>query len=677
MRVEHCRCAGVHFAVSVMPVSHQHPDAEWARVKPIIEREYLDKNKSARAVQALLKEHYNFDTTVRKLKLKFEAWRWDKKTTARNYAAMSRVIEDVGSHVVFNVPKMGGRSSTRKEASKVQKEFRRKNSNLSKRGKPPNPEVPLDLAYQILHEAGITMEHQRAGPPPHLMGAGPPPPLQNWSPYSTVPASAPAPAEGDQSDEEGDVTDSEESGDEPNVIADSSRQLNLENFPPQARTVQHTTERRGSASSGPRRMSNALPFESAFVADLHRTIFPHTAEYRLTGPPAGVPQSQASASSSSGSSRSSLDAAFNAIDLKDLFGTAMNLRESDQRSAALEKTLAAALKEHYRHHDHDGQRRKVLEFSAYYVGQFLANETLDAYMHVDRQEARSKLHSMLEHGNTQLLPHCYWLSSVVMSYDKSRQLLAFIEDCIDCIETSQSELAHLLRPWIYFIIVMYRESYEKNVSESSRLSPAAVDQLARTFNATHELDESIRHLYEKQQGDSHTCLILRVYRAWYLGHCGQANKSLQELLYCMPPAEKLFGRRHLVSINCNAMAARAYEKLENEGMAENYIQTALYLLKPCSRFLLSIYNKLLLRLARYQKSQSKLSEARDNLERVLEFRLRHFGVQAYQTWEAHYILFDIMVQQGFFIEAQQRDAELRAHYGADWESRPAAYHSQQ
>lgn len=634
-----------------MPANTQHPDSEWARVKPIIEDEYLNKNRSAKAVQALLRDHHGFDTTVRKLKLKFELWRWDKKTNARNYAAMSRVIQHLGNQVVFVVPKMGGRSFTRKEACKVLKEARRKDTTNLKRGKPAIRTPDIDEAWHILQNAGIIVEQPQSGPM-----------LQSSPPLSYTRGTQ---HQNEQSDDDDDSTVSDESVDDTDFIADSSRQLNLKNFPPHSRFGRNAQNQIfNSEIPGNQRVGSLLPFESAFLADLHRTIFPHTAEYQLQGPNVGIVQSNRLPYDVT------VDSAFEAIDFVDAPGRNPGYGLSEQQRAASEKVLATALREHYQRWDQDGQRRQVLEFSAYYVGQFLTgNETLDDYNHADRQEARNKLYSMLEHGNTHLLPHCYWLSQVVISFDKSRQLLAFYEDCIDCIETSQSVMAKILQPWIRSVVLLHRDLYKEIVTKTARLSPASLDQLQADFDATSGFETSIDHLRRYSQEDSHTCLILRIYHAWYQGHRDRHTEGLSELLKCLPLAEKIFGKRHLVTINCLSMAARAYEKLNNP-LAEHYVQEALHLLTPCSRFLQATYHQLLLRLARSQISRNHLEDARCHLELVYNFRLQHFGAQAFPTWEAAKVLFDVLNRQGHGLEAKRREADLQALHDEEWKRYP-------
>lgn len=656
-------------------------ESQWDDYRPFIEEVYLTNNKSVVVAIQELERQYNLTTTERRLKLKFDTWKWDKKISAIKYAAMLRIIQHVGQKVVFTVPKMGGRTLWRVDTTMVTKEIKRKTTNSEQRGQPPPQTLDLDTAYDVMREHGITYELQQTGRTRPLRAVKNTQPLPTWSMTMVMPTqSSTNRHENETHDDNYDDVDVDNftisDHSMPNidtiqvmpdtgVTQDSSRELNLENFPPELRLRQRyeTSHRPGDLDQ--RRLVGVVPFTAAYLADLHCNIFPHIPEYRLPDPHIAI------AHYHDGTHDVFPDTGFYPNDYSNNFELNFCSELPVSQRILREELIAQKLTEYYQFHDHDGHRKMALEFSAYYVAQVVAGyEVPDDYNHVDRNEARNKLRTMLSHNNMQLLTHCYWVSSTLMSHDKVRQVLAFLEDCIDCIEPSTSYLGCVLRPWIRLMVLEQREHYSHYAVQSPRLSPAALEQLNTTFNAVQSLEESMHCLDQHGYGETHTYLILHVYYAWKRCHLGDLIGGLHELVGCSSAAERMFGTRHLVTINCIVMVANGYEKHGDPIFANITVDFALLRLEPISKMMSSKFHQVQVHSARFLLAQGRLPEAREKLERVVQYRRKHFGVQAPATWDAAEMLFDTMDRQGFGLEAQQRRTELRACYEEEWPRHP-------
>lgn len=653
-----------------MPASGQTSEAEWNRYKAIIEEEYLHQNRPALEVQKHLKAMYGFDTTVRKLKLKFEAWGWDKKIPAGHYHIMARIIQDIGQHVTFIVPKMGGRQAWRVDGKKALKEWNRKRSNNEKTGKPPPPTLELDVAYRMMRDAGITVQRNRPGhSQQQQLAASGSHNQQDWQVSPTQPSNVhtlPSDEDGDDDDEDESVA-SDMLLDEPGLITDSSRELNLQNFPPHSRVTQNIDDAGTAESLEQPCPTDIIPFQAAFLADLHCNIFPQKPEYRFANPSIAI------AHHSEEHPFVTLDSASNTWDFSDHFGLHSTPGPFHSQRGVSEKLIAEQLTQYYRDRDPGFHRKQVLEFSAYYIGEVLAgHETLHEYRHPHREKARNQLRVMLDRGNMELLTHCYWLVDVICSYDKPRLLLALFEDCVDCIETSQSYLAVVLQPWIRLMVLHHRDLQNDYRTESERLQPASLDHLKRAFNASQELQKSIEYLKQHGDTESPTWLILCISQAWESCRSKRPTGH-SDMVNCLEKAEAIFGPNHLVTINCMKMVSQTYENDKNLDMATINLDLALIHLKPCSRMLQLTYFKLLLRRARLFIAKGELHEALVRLEQTFEFRLQHLGPQAPLTWDVAEELFTTMERQGFAVEAQQRRADLTARFNEEWRKRPMNY----
>lgn len=644
-----------------MPPGTRTSEEEWARLKPFIAREYLENRRSVNAVRQLLRIHFGItDISIRQLKSRFQAWGWPKKIKGDDYAAMYRVSQDLGTRIVFIVPLMAGYGMKHVDGKTLAKQVNRMHGTAVKEGKPPLIIPDVDAAYEKLKQSGIRIQHEHTARADQTL-------YNDARSVNIDQEDNENNADDDDDEDEDDSTEDEPMADT-HIIEDSSRELNTQNFLPELRLVQCQSISSGVEDLNRPRKTAVLPFAAAYLADLHCSIFPDTPEYKLAKPSTTIVRHH------EGNVRVVSDSEFVANDYTDDLGLNSNTELPVSQRAFLGKLIEQTMTEYYHRLDRNGHKRAALEFSAYYVGQVLAgNETPDDYNHPDRRGARDRLCDLLEHKNMQLLPHCYWISSVIMSYDKIQQLLAFYEDCIDCITSSRSYLGDILRPWIWFMILSHRPHYNHYAVRSPRLSPAALEQMNQSFDASQALKESINRLSEHGLAASHTCLILRLYHAWNRYDQQDPIGGLNELLACRQDAEGIFGPGHLVTINCWSMIAKAYEKSGLAGIAECDFKIALSRFRLCSEMLRARYCQLSLSTAQLLLADGQIDEARTRLEEVLLFRKRRLGVQAPPTWEAAEILFDTMHRQGYGLEAQRRRAELKAHYDEEWQRHPISY----
>lgn len=629
--------------------------ALWEQVKPIIHQKYLVKEETAKMCRQYLRDHHNMDVTQRKLKSMFSEWNWPKKIKESQYGAMEAIMVEFGQ-VDFWRSTKGGTDFVRIDAAKAIKENKRKKTTKAKKHQPPMAIPDLETAYAILRDGGITWEQPDTSQSrPHAAGNSARRP-SNRSARANFISQEPIEI---PDDEDSDSTSSHESAQQsPNLVVDSSRRLNLQNFG----LRQPPTNKYHDNCTLPSSAQPILPFQAAWLADLHANIFPQQHEYRLGC--AGV----SIADEDEVFRLASVDSSFVSWDFSDFFA-AIDPDALNSHLTLQEKFIAVALQEHYRKYDQAGHRREVLTLSNYWIGQLLAGiETPDDYDHPSRQRARLSLKLMLDRQNMELLPACYWVTSVIMSFDRSRLLLAFFEDCIDCMETNSSFLATLLQPWIRFMVIFHSPSYQNYEARSPRLRKDVIETMRRSFDASSELQRSIEMLRQTGCLDSATGLILCIYRAWHIA-AKDPYAGIKEMSDCLERSEKSFGLTHLVTIQCASMLADGYQRLQHWN-ALNYYETVLIRLRPCSRMLEPIFYRSMFRRARLLIEQGELRMAQGDLETIFEFHLRTFGAQSPLTWEAAEELFPVLERQGFVDEARRKRAEFEELYERQWKNRP-------
>lgn len=623
----------------------------------MLEQRYLIQNETC----AVLREYLisqNFNVTDRKLKAKFNDWGWVKKITRPLYTAMKSVIENTGPADFF-IPKRGGTFMDRLEYKKVYKEVNRK--------KKPLEVIDFSIAREALREAGITWQSINiSNRAPRGVKKGTQIPPNQRTRGRRCPQQPVRRSDDDEARDHSDSSVSDESIEDvtnlvaPNLIADNSRLLNHANFAPQSRFPQSIEEFLDTITFNSPRRNVSIPYDSAWLADVHFNFFPHKPEYAIPGGPVKVVNYHESPCVTQ--------------DYSDYLGISLREKSTDHGMSG-QKRIAEALTRYYRANDKHGHKSAVLQFVAYYAGFLLAGQDImDDYDHPLRRNARGNLTMMLDRQNMELLPACYWITIIVMSYDKIEILLAFFEDLIDCIETNSSYLATVMQPWIRFMVLIYRDMFQCYKPRSYRLEPEFLDSMKLHFNASSELQNSINRLQNRNCLNTTTCLILRIYRGWNLGqgHEADHDTALIELLSCLQESRAAFGPKHLVTIQCQLLVARLYTEVNksNLDLAENYLDYALLDLTPCSRMMETVFHRALLERARHVLKQGRLNEARRDMDVVFKFHLRVMGPRSPLTGEAAEELFALMRRQGHGSEAQQREDDLSFQRNHQWKKNP-------
>lgn len=639
--------------------------AEWEQVKKTLRQKYLINNETAPSALHYLETQLGWKTTLRIVKSRFTYWGWDKKLTKLQYGAMRCILQDFGD-VDFLKPLDGGTYIMRKKAQTVKKEINRQTQAQEKNTKKPPKHVPyvtLETARAVLRESRITWIFPFESVEDALQRI-------DWSGFAEAEEDEFDEQTEDDNDNDGDVNDDDDNlsiaSDEPMAdkesVADRARILNLRNFQTQPQPAQTVEDIFEVLSINQSRILGALPYGSSLLADLHSIVFPHTPGYELRSH-VDTPCYDHLGLFTHPSMRTSLDST-------DHFGLAEN-STIEYPDTSGQGFVIDALRSHYQVHDQNGHQRAVMRFCFYYVSHLLAGHVVaDDYDHYDRQIARSVLDGMLQWQNMDLLPACFWLVSVIWSYDRPRLLLNFFEDCIECIETSSSYLATTLKPWIRFMVIEHRETFKEYSPRSHRLQQDFLENMHKTFDVFSELQQGINHLERTGNRDCNTGLILRMGQAFDLAQVDPVS-GVRQLLECSHKSRAAFGARHLVTIRCEEMVASAYHDIKQQkpdlALADTHLREALMNMEPCSRILEATYYKILFERAKFVLcKRGRLDEARYDLENAFAFRLRTLGAQSPLTWEAGVELFKLMRRQGFVTEAQESEARLRHLYDKQW-----------
>lgn len=647
-----------------MPSSVSVPASAWERWKPTLREKYVINNETSPALVEYLHAQ-NFLVTERVLKGKIGEWGWTKKLTKRQYAALASILKSLGP-VEFIRPMRGGTCFERMDTKKINKQVNRKKPSTARKEDQPMPLPDFETACEILREAGITWESSgQTDEAQKAARSGVRRPRSWQTRTKRLSQQQVQPDDNEESIDDSNFSDSGESSTSDEFMEDlpnpsdnafeSSRALNLENFGPPS----HHEQVARNMQAVPTHTQPALPYKFVWLMLLHNDLNPHKPRDQIARGPTLI------VSHNDHLLLTSNDSAFNCFEFANVISEI-----DDSCMTSQEKDIAKALRDHYQTYDQSGHLKATLKFADYWIGQLLAGRIKpEDYDHDHRVAARSNLQRMLQEQNMELLATCYYIASVTMSYDRLGLLLAFFEDCIDCIETSSSYLAKILQPWIRFMVTHHRTVCSDYLPRSHRLEPAFLEQMRKIFDARSALQTSIADLERNGALNSATGLILCMYRAWQIGETN-TDAGLYEKLECLKRAEAMFGPSHLITIQCVSMCADAHKLRRNMLDARYDYDIVVLRLQSCSRMLRPLFYRSLFQRAKLSIEQGNLAEAQQDLEVIIEFHLGTFGAQSPLTWEAAEALFLTLERRGFTGEAQQRRADLLEMYEQQWKQHP-------
>lgn len=620
-------------------------DAYWLKAKPMIEDLYLVQNKGAKDITTRLWQEYGVEVTARQLKTKFKNWGYDdKRIDGRAYQAMHYVMEERCEDMDFQVVRRRGCSTRVKPACEIRKEVKRQK---------------IDKTLPKWKTAAEALEFLRCRK------------IEPVKCYSSAMLTQLSAHQGPSQEVEFNVVDR---GDAHSITSEDTQSDSMEptplnvNFPDDSYQQQRPAFNLADSSLDTAlrpRIWYQLPNPNQFTMNLHSNVLPQTIENEINNT-FGEPKF----SRSRNDTEPTILLADELLEDLTLSLADMTLQFdlNDSRRKPWEKFLGVELERHYRHPSRE-DNRLIVEFVAYYIQQTLAGfDTLDEYDHIDRKEARTKLRQMLEAGNQQILAAINWISAVIGSHDKGEQLAAFYEDCYACVGDNNCYVARVVKPAIEFALSTYGENQRtpENLSASPKSRDKRHQALAQNFDGEREFNQSLSLLEQHGHQDSPMHLTLRYHYAWYLLQKGDATKALSILVRCANSAERLMGCKHLVTVNCYAMAARAYSQLGDSNLARNDLGMAMSRLTHCPNPLRAYKYRLLERQALIDIEGGDHTTALYALDEVFAFRLENLGPCSGSTWGAATKIFEVLEQLGQGAEADRRRKKLEQEYEREW-----------
>ena len=161
--------------------------------------------------------------------------------------------------------------------------------------------------------------------------------------------------------------------------------------------------------------------------------------------------------------------------------------------------------------------------------------------------------------------------------------------------------------------------------------------------------ENIRHAWGNEGPNA---LVSQYYLAWHILKRKRFGQAIQQLTECLEKAERLFGKNHIITVNCLATIARAFSEQSKYDVAITWqcaaidrAQNALISVEHPFRF------KLIERLGDLYKQTGHLDLAESKYRDVVDGRKYSLGLSHGYTSYAISKVEEIMAQQGKRIEA--------------------------
>lgn len=370
-------------------------------------------------------------------------------------------------------------------------------------------------------------------------------------------------------------------------------------------------------------------------------------------------------------------------ELADLFNTLSvhYINNGDERSWR-EKLFQTVTQQLWPYLDPSGTKRLLVECSAYYIMQCLAQfDQLNDFDDSDRREVRSKLTSLLTRDDPNILSYIYSIGTCLSAHDRINCVLAFHIDCWVCVQNSDSLASRFIRPVILFLMRLYAQGADGAGGERLRSMLAPHRQLREElerecdkFDAQKELQQRAAQIEESGTITSPNYLVIGMYLAWSM----QANSQLVDghrlLLRNHKVARETMGPGHIITCGYLNLMAKSYKQQGNADMQKLYLDELNFTLQGCSRAWKPFKLNTMHHIAAYHVERGELEQALELSTAVYHGRFEMMGPIPDCTTNAAHGQSDILRRMGRYSEADhllrraewQRDQALeqhRARYG--------------
>lgn len=181
-----------------------------------------------------------------------------------------------------------------------------------------------------------------------------------------------------------------------------------------------------------------------------------------------------------------------------------------------------------------------------------------------------------------------------------------------------------------------------------------------------EAYDRISMLWDRQ---SPNAIVVHYYWSWHLLKCRRYEETIQQLTSCLQNAERVFGKCHIITVNCLTTIARAYSEQMQCDTAKTLLEDAIQRSQHALGSMEHPFRfKLIERLGMLHQQTGNLDLAEANFREVVRGRVTCLGFRHSHTSHAEFKLHEIMSQQGKHTERSQSIAQLEHEYATQHEN---------